>query len=328
MPKGTVMIGTGIKIALVSCPALGDTTLYLRLAWRLQAAGVEVTLASASLASIREYLPGLVIVGEQVPDVRALAEQNDLVICAVDWLVNVFRTDIDLTSLPNVAFLAGKKLPVAHRLHERQVTLRGELVPGAHNVICRDPKAGKSMVEWMDLYAEEVLGLDLAQPLPGFASLPEPGSDAGRRVVIFPTTPHASKNYSTSGFQRLARLLVARGWHVEFAGIPVEKEALQTQYPGFVVNAFADLKGLIDYLRTCSVVISNDSGGGHLGSLLGLRTFTITRRRPDFTWRPAFNPCARVIDPLFTFKWMGKTIWRPFIPLGRILKDMQLSEKR
>lgn len=192
-------------------PRTGDTTLYLRLAWRLQAAGVEVTLASASLASVREYLPGLVIVGEQVPDVRALAEQNDLVICAVDWLVNVVRTDIDLTSLPNVAFLAGKKLPVAHRLHERQVTLRGELVPGAHNVICRDPKAGKSMVEWMDLYAEEVLGLDLAQPLPGFASLPEPGSDAGRRVVIFPTTPHASKNYSTSGFRRLARLLVARG---------------------------------------------------------------------------------------------------------------------
>lgn len=50
------LISAGMKVAVVSCPALGDTTLFLRLAWRLQAAGANVTLVSAPLSSVRDYL--------------------------------------------------------------------------------------------------------------------------------------------------------------------------------------------------------------------------------------------------------------------------------
>lgn len=314
MSDRKALIVPGLKVALVPCPALGDTTLFLRLAWRLQAAGAQITLASVSLASIREYLPGLIVAGDAPPDVVGLAACNDLVICAVDWLVE--------TKLDNVAYLAGKKLPRQFKPEEQPVSLRGQVIPGAHNVICRNPKAGKTMVQWIDLYAEEILGLDLAAPITGFQALPKPADDAERRVAIFPTTPHVSKNFSTSGFRRLARHLAVKGWQVEFVGIPPEQQALSAQYPGCTVHAFADLKGLVDYLRTCSVVISNDSGGGHLGSLLGLRTFTITRRRSDFTWRPGFNDLNQVINPVISFKWMGNTVWRPFIPLRRILSAL------
>lgn len=316
------LISAGMKVAVVSCPALGDTTLFLRLAWRLQAAGASVTLVSAPLSSVREYLPGLDIRGESSPDIVALAQANDLVICYIDWLIKSSMAGNDLSTLSNVAYLSGKKLPGRFQLDQRPVLLNGRPVVGGHNVICRDPKAGKTMVQWIDLYAEEVLGLDLATPLPGLQSLPARAGDAGRRVAIFPTTPHSSKNYSTRGFQRLAQKLVAKGWQVEFVGIPAEQQALRSQYPQFTVHAFQDLKGLIDYLCTCSVVISNDSGGGHLGSLLGLRTFTITRRRSDFTWRPGFNDRNRVVNPRFTFKWMGKTIWRPFISLNHVLREL------
>lgn len=320
MLENKALIRAGMKVALVPCPALGDTTLFLWLAWRLQAVGAQVVLASGSLFALRDYLPGLDVIGGAKPDVPALAERHDLVICAIDWYVENPGSASD-PALDNVAYLAGKKLPARYQLDHRAVLLEGRPVPGGHNVICRDPKAGKTMVQWIDLYAAEVLGLDVSTTPAGFQSLPDAAKDADRRVAIFPTTPHASKNYSARGFRRLAASLVARGWLVELVGTLPEQGALQSQYPGFIVHAFADLKGLVDYLRTCSVVISNDSGGGHLGSLLGLRTFTITRRRPDFTWRPGFNALNQVVRPVFTFKWMGKTIWRPFIPLGRVLRE-------
>ncbi|MGG2395569.1 glycosyltransferase family 9 protein [Pseudomonas sp. SH1-B] len=313
------VIKPGMSVAVVSCPALGDTSLFLRLAWRLQAAGARVTLVSPSLASLSGYLPGLQVVADVNPNLLQLANSNALVICYIDWLIKAVRAGGDLTQVANIAYLSGKKLPENLRLSERPVMLEGIEVPGAHNVICRDPKAGKTMVQWIDLYAEEILGLDLAVPVTGFQGLPALANDAERRVAIFPTTPHVSKNFSSSGFRRLARRLSAKGWHVEFVGIVSEQQALSSQYPGHVVHAFTDLKGLVDYLRTCSVVVSNDSGGGHLGSLLGLRTFTITRRRSDFTWRPGFNDLNQVINPVISFKWMGYTVWRPFIPLRRIV---------
>lgn len=316
------IIKPGMKVAVVSCPALGDTTLFLRLAWRLQAAGARVTLVSPSLAALREYLPGLEIVADVLPDLPQLAEHHELVVCYIDWLIKAARSGDDLKYLSNIAYLSGKKLPANLRLSERPVTVDGVELRGAHNVICRDPKAGKTMVQWIDLYAEDVLGLDPARPVSGFQSLPDVASDAGRRVAIFPTTPHPSKNFSPSGFLRLASRLTSLGWQVEFVGVPAEQQALQGQFSAYPVHAFDDLKGLVGFLRTCSVVISNDSGGGHLGSLLGLRTVTITRRRSDFTWRPGFNESNRVINPVMSFKWMGKTVWRPFIPLRRIVRAL------
>ncbi|SFO73085.1 ADP-heptose:LPS heptosyltransferase [Ectopseudomonas composti] len=316
------VIKPGIRVAVVSCPALGDTTLFLRLARRLLAAGARVTLVSPSLAALREYLPDLNIVADRQPDLPELAESHELVICYIDWLIKAARAGNDLSEVSNIAYLSGKKLPANLRLGERPVTVGGIELPGAHNVICRDPKAGRTMVQWIDLYAEEVLGLDLARPITGFQSLPDVASDAGQRVAIFPTTPHASKNFSPAGFLRLARRLASLGWQVEFVGIPAEQQILQAQYPAYPVHAFNDLKGLVSFLRTCSVVISNDSGGGHLGSLLGLRTFTITRRRSDFTWRPGFNELNCVINPVLSFKWMGRTVWRPFIPLRRIVRAL------
>lgn len=322
MSMEEVVIKPGMRVAVVSCPALGDTTLFLRLAWRLQAAGALVTLVSPSLAALREYLPGLGIIADLQPDLQQLAESHELVICYIDWLIKAARSGNDLSQVSNVAYLSGKKLPANLRLAERPVIVDGIELAGAHNVICRNPTAGKSMVQWIDLYAEEVLRLDLALPLPGLQFLPDVASDAVRRVAIFPTAPRTSKNFSPAGFLRLARRLANLGWQVEFVGIPAEQQALQVQYPAYPVHAFSDLKELVCFLRTCSVVISNDSGGGHLASLLGLQTFTITRRRTDFTWRPGFNEFNTVINPVLNFKWMGKTVWRPFIPLRRIVRAL------
>lgn len=310
------LIRPGMKVALVPCPSLGDTTLFLWLAWRLQATGVEVSLYSTALLSLCDYLPGLAIFGSQY-DLPDLARSNDLVICALK------RFDEKNTSeLGNVAYLASKKFSSDHPLGRRQVSIQGNILPGGNNVICRDSRAGKTMAQWIDVYASEVLGLDVSGAPAGFQHLPAVGEDAKRRIAIFPTSPNTNKNYSPRGFRRLADKLVARGWVVEFVGVLPEQAALQSLYPNYIVRAFGDLKGVVDYLRGCSVVISNDSGGGHIASLLGLHTITITRRRANFTWRPGFNALNHVINPIFTFKWLGRPIWRPFISHRLIIREL------
>lgn len=316
MLENSSFIRPGMKVALVPCPALGDTTLFLWLAWRLQAAGAEVSLCSTALLSLRDYLPGLHILGSQY-DLAELACSNDLVICALKRF-----EERSASELSNVAYLASKRFCADHPLGRRPVLIRGHLLPGGNNVICRDSRAGKTMAQWIDVYASEVLGLDIAKTPVGFQFLPEVGSDVRRRIAIFPTSPDINKNYSSRGFRRLADKLAAKGWAVQFVGTASEQAALQVLYPKYVVQGFSDLKGLVDYLRSCSVVISNDSGGGHIASLLGLYTFTITRRRADFTWRPGFNSLNCVINPSVTFKWFGRSIWRPFISHRRLIREL------
>ena len=316
MLENSSLIRPGMKVALVPCPALGDTTLFLWLAWRLQAAGAEVSLCSTALQSLRDYLPGLTILGSQ-HDLPELARTNDLVICALKRF-----DEASASEFSNVAYLASKKFSADHPLVRRPVLIRGNTLPGGNNVICRNSRAGKTMAQWIDVYASEVLGLDIATAPTGLQCLPEASEDAKRRIAIFPTSPDINKNYSTRGFRRLADRLITKGWVVEFLGTAAEQEALQALYPEYVVQGFGDLKGLVDYLRSCSVVISNDSGGGHIASLLGLHTFTITRRRADFTWRPGFNSLNRVINPVVTFKWLGRPIWRPFISHHLLIREL------
>ena len=91
-------------------------------------------------------------------------------------------------------------------------------------------------------------------------------------------------------------------------------------FTGFPVSSFADIRGLMTHMAGAAAVIANDSGGGHLGSLMGLRTFTIARRYENFVWRPGFTATGMVLAPRFRFKWLdGDYIWRPFVPVGRIV---------
>ncbi|MDC6679276.1 hypothetical protein OEZ78_27820, partial [Leclercia adecarboxylata] len=119
--------------------------------------------------------------------------------------------------------------------------------------------------------------------------------ESSRLVLIFPTTPQPKKNYWLLGFRLLGHAIRKNGWDVEYVGVPKEHHQLEAAFPGFVVRSFVDISGLIDHVSTASVVISNDSGGGHLASLIGLKTFTITRRGEQFTWRPGFNNLNTVL---------------------------------
>lgn len=306
----------GARIAILPHPALGDITLYLHLAWAMHSAGARIKFVSDSLYPAREYFPWLDITPESGEGPAELAADFDLVIACFEKHYDRNLAARLSCGLENLALVTAKKIPPQLGVHGRGVRVRGHCFQGASRPFCSDSLAGLSMVDWVDAYARQVFGLDpgCAGPMPL-----QPRVDKSRNLVlIFPTTPQAKKNYWLRGFWLIGRMLDKRGWRLEFVGMPHEISHLQSALPGFQVRGFANLKELIDHVASASVVISNDSGGGHLASLLGLATYTITRRTERFPWRPGFNGRNTVIYPRFRFKLLGQRVWRPFVPIWRI----------
>lgn len=317
------MSWNGKRVAIAPCPALGDVTIYLRLAWLFHLAGAEVRFFSSLLKPAEMYLGWLKVESSERIDLLQLCTQADLVICYINWLTCHPDSLDQALEQRNICFVTAKKLPVALQLEGREVVVGGRVFHGASRALCQSSRAGLTMVEWVDEYAATVFGLRSDAAIA--VGLSTHCSDAKRRVAIFPTTPHSKKNYAARGFRWLAQRLQRRGWLVEVVGMPHEAEILSRHFPGFSIRTFPNVRELMDFLINCSVVISNDSGGGHLGSLLGLQSFTVTRKHAGFVWRPGFNARNEVLAPIISFKLFGRYIWKPFIPIWRISKRLGYS---
>ncbi len=308
---------TGVEVAIWPLPALGDLTIYLRLGWLFHRAGANVTFYSNVLYSAREYFNWSAVHPEGDDTLAAMAKRFDLLI--------VYRRQDKNTTwgsvVPeNVAFVAAKQISHDPGLNGQGVTVKGRVFPGASRAFCLDPCVAGTMVDWVDRYARDVFGLEL-DTVDGFLT-PRQHAVSADLVLIFPTTPEPKKNYWLPGFRLLARMLQRRGWQVEFVCTPAERSAIAASFPGHTVRSFPDIKALMDHIARATTVISNDSGGGHLGSMMGLMTYTITRRKKEFVWRPGFNKSNTVIYPWFRFKWLGKYVWRPFVPVWQIANQM------
>lgn len=313
------------NIAIIPHPALGDTTIYLRLAWLLHCAGARVTFYSRTLLAAKEYFQWLTIEPESSESLKNLAVHHEMVIACFD---NYYYRDgwsSTYCQLSNVAFVTAKKIPADADIAGRGVKVRGVTFPCASRAFCLDTGSGKTMVEWIDCYVRDVFGLE-PDMLPPLVLSTEASSDS-QLIVIFPTTPQPKKNYWMTGFRLLAYRLKRTGKRVEFVCTPQEHSSVAAGLPGHSVKSFPNVKELMDYLRHAQAVISNDSGGGHLASMMGLPTYTITRRTGSFVWRPGFNPHNLVLSPWFRFKWMGKYIWRPFVPIWRISSHLNIKEQ-
>lgn len=316
----------GVKVAIVPFPALGDITIYVRLAWHFYRADAIVTFYSNALYPARECFPWLEILPEREGELRRLAADFDLLIACFEkyYFMETWRPDY--AHLRNVAYVTAKKIPQDSGVVGRDVIVKGRVFQRASRAFCLNSRAGGTMVDWVDNYAKEVFSLEpvTTDKLIVCSS----GKTKPNLVLIFPTTPQQKKNYWLRGFFLLGRVLRKRGWEVEFICMPNEQDKIASSMPGFVVKSFPDIKALMGHMAGASTVISNDSGGGHLGSMMGLSTYTITRRHKKFVWRPGFNENCTVVYPWFRFKWIGKKyIWRPFVPLWRIVFKMGEGSK-
>jgi len=314
------------RIAIIPFPAVGDNTIYLRLAQTLSDAGARVSFYSDLFAPLADMLPWLATQPLSGSSLDELCDTHDLVIADVltKQLASWTRLVEHPESITNLLATTAKHLPRGFVAPPVPAMIHSCDANTPHRALCPVRDRGASMVEWMDRYAQEVFGQPPPKSPPRLTPPTDwkPDVERNRRVLIFPTTPNPSKNYSLKGFARLASRLESAGWRVDVVCMPNEIPQVAATLGVARTLSFPSLRELILHIMQSHAVISNDSGGGHLGSMLGLPTYTITKKSADFVWRPGFNRDNQVVGPVMTFKWFGGRVWRPFIPLDRIVSAL------
>ncbi len=325
--------GANKTVAIIPYPALGDTTIYLRLAQALFSAGSSVTVFSDALSPAADLFDWIAVRPLTPCQIDEIASGHDLIIgdIKVKEILAYNSSTGGLAKIPNFVAVTIKAFPDLPQPLPIPEWAAAQLGRSPHQSFCPGQQFGSTMVEWVDRYAWETLGIPAAEAPPPVKTPDnwKPDQDSCRRVLIFPTTLKPSKDYSTRGFKRLSALLEKDGWKVEIVCMPHETVELTRIFGRQRIQTFQSLRSLVLHILQSKAVISNDSGGGHLASMLGVPTFTITKKREDFVWRPGFSDKGQVISPVFTVKWFTGRIWRPFIPLQRIVKALsQLAENQ
>ncbi len=311
------MQNTRKTISLVPFPALGDATIFLRLAQAFSESHFNVEIFSDLLLSSKNLFDWISI-KETNSDPSQILAYCELLI--VDIHSPFFITNKKLLeNNPKVLLTTAKDFTIRkNALKDCSLRFLGKDLKIAHGPICEDSKSGKSMIECVDNFVFTKFGLNPPCQTPKVSIKIKLSNDLKKHVAIFPTTPNPKKNYSTSGFKKLAYLLQKKEWKVTIVCTPDEKSLLAAQYPPFEVKSFPSIKELIEFLASTNLVISNDSGGGHLASMLGIPTITITRKSENFLWRPGYANNI-VISPNIKFKFFSGHIWRPFISIRKII---------
>lgn len=302
------------KVLILPLAALGDLTIYIRIAWNFYTEGAKVTLKSNLLNTAKEKFPWLIIELEDgKEEFKYYSECYDLVIACYEKYYKE-----SLLEYTNVAFVTAKKIKSTSLAYQRSVMVDDQEYQRASRALCLDTSKGLTMVDWADEYTHSVYDIKPKEKQPLIVS----ESRVKNRVLIFPLSPQPKKNYYLRGFIKLADKLSKLGWDVEFICSPSEYLELEQPLLKYKLKTFKDIGLLLDHISNSEVVISNDSGGGHFASLCDLKTFTITRRGKKFSWRPGFNEKNTVVSPLFKFKILGRYIWRPLISIKVIISKL------
>lgn len=150
---------------------------------------------------------------------------------------------------------------------------------------------------------------------------------ASTLVYIHPFSGNTKKNYTPARYIDVATRLEKKGLHPVFIIGPEEADFPETPYSTVIPQSLSELASLLQSARG---FIGNDSGPGHLASLIGTPTVTIGGNPYQLRlWRPGWNPnitCSPRI-PLPNFKGIGLTLrdnyWQYFVQAKRIVKAFE-----
>lgn len=316
------------RIALVPSMGLGDGCVYLVLAANLARAGFSVTVYSNHLAPLDDWFPSFATRLLPAPsDTFSELDCFDLVISDLGSMVT--RHDVAAHDLAdryafvgtckiNRSLVANPAAAALERLTSEKAALIAPLAAAAGSLRCIDDDS-VSMVDQAVRFCTERLGLACASKDIGIEAPSQlTPRRFPRRVMIHPLSHNQKKNWPRDKFITLARRLEAKGWEPQFVMSPKERMFYGQDFScGFDAPVFPDTSSLAAHLFESGYVIGNDSGVGHLASLLGIPVLTLYRKRRDgFCWRPDWSPGA-VVRPSMSLG-IVRDAWPLFMSVSRV----------
>lgn len=256
-----------MKIAVFSCIGLGDCLLTAILSYNLVREGHEVVTFHPFMSAMQKWFPDVVI--------------KD-------------RKDVNLSEFDRF-FIFYEKLPwMTHILEECLQKYRAQTT--VLNPIATPntdyPFWEEGEFDGSHTFADNLVSfchkkLGILHPVKS-CGLVLPAHLTRRfptRVILHPTSSRPGKNWPRSKFLRLAKKLKKSGFDPVFIVSPEERG----EWPE--APLFPSLDAAARFIAESGYMIGNDSGIGHLASLLQLPTLSLFKneRTANF-WRPSFAP--------------------------------------
>lgn len=323
-----------IKIAVVSFDSLGDSLLYLLLAYNLHQNNFDVTY----VGNVGHQLSGWVPILKTLPypDVDQIEEalaDYDLVIKSPRKLVrNRMETDSEyLARLKSKYILVCQKAPASWVCDHTQ-RLSATLPPDQLECVNALAKASgsirfrrfkdESAVDILCAYMREKMQLSAVSRQ--VAIMPPSHLRFRRfekRIIVSPDSAGPEdKNWGKQQFLGLCRQLKKIGYQPVIIVSPVNYTEWQLlNREEFEMPLFNNIGDLAAYIFESAVMVANDSGNGHLASFLGVPVVTIYKKRnPKFHWRPDWS-AGTVVCPKLVVKFFNYRVWRPFVSIRQVL---------
>lgn len=321
-------------IAILPNRLLGDNLVYLVVAVNLMRHGYRVSYFGDHIKDMQAWFPAFTVypAARTELSVAGIAAEHDLlmvdppVIDGMDLDPAVRRKVVELSPTGR-EYGPAWECARAGPFGDKHGSAGLKELAGLRLRICGNRRADRSMVDWATDFCKAALGLPDSTKRITFDA-PEDVTKAkhGRRVVVFPTTPRKKKEYPRRRFVSLIHSLLREGWKPVVAVMPGELSSWSALNLPCELRSFDSTAAMAAFVYESCVVISNDSGAGHLASMLGVPTVTVTHKREPLLWRPGWS-AGCVVRPSIVLKLRGRKIWSPFISHRRILKHVgYLSE--
>jgi len=147
---------------------------------------------------------------------------------------------------------------------------------------------------------------------------------SSRLVYLHPFSGSPLKNWTLARYIELAKRLEKKGFSPVFLCKEEDAEKLQTPFSHVICGSLQELASL---LRNAHAFVGNDSGPGHLASLIGVPTITVGGNSHQLKlWKPGWakNILCTPHLPLPNFKGIGLTVrdhyWQYFVSVQRIVQ--------
>lgn len=328
-----------LKIAIIPLQRLGDGVISLVLANNLQKNNYSVTMLHDFMYQINDWFEFAIKAYPEHEQLEQILEEYDIVLMdmCIPFVLSESEEQQERLSKKYIFYAVGRLNELFIYDHtERLVTRLGdESQPLFESIAqgCRTIKYDKndSMVDNMKHYCQKTLKLNQISDKTGIKiPVDLEFKKYNKRVVIAPTSSLEKKNWGSKKFIFLARFLKTKGYEPVFAvSINERPQWEQILNNEFDLPEFNSIKNYAEYLFESLGFIGNDSGGGHVASLMGVPVLTIvtSTRKLNFKWRPGWGNNA-VVAPGFTFKFRGKRHWQHFLSVKKVFNQFkQLIEK-
>lgn len=277
-------------VAIVCARGLGDALLSMILSENLLSAGFRVTTFSSVLCGLQPWFPHHHI------------------------LPYPKQTDFQKTFSAFDEVIAADHAPVqAHHAFGNRLT------------ILKESAFNKSfpLAKNLQLYCKDQLSIAHAKLDNGIRVPDELKWRLHQnRVIIHPMSLEQKRTWPADKFLRLGEKLEEEGFKPIFCVSPSEYPAWQDCLPHEKLPLFPTISHLASFIYESGYLIGNNSGLGHLASVLNVPTLSLFARKSYARlWRPGWGPGLIVTPfPIAIGSRMKERLWKQTLSVGKVLR--------